>query len=314
MAARASPSAGCPSSTSRAARSPSTTRTGRCHVILNGEIYNFQELRGRAGGTRPSLPHPLRRRDRRPRVRAVGRRRRRRGCAACSRSRSGTRDGQRLLLARDRLGKKPLVYHEAAGRLAFASELQALLRAPGVPRAPDLEAIHDYLTYQYVPHPRTAFAGVRKLPPAHLLVFENGQARLETVLDVDVAAAIGALGRGCRRRGASSAARRRPRPPHERGPAGRVPLRRHRLQRGGGPDVGVRTRQDVLRRVRGGRLLGAALRAAGGHALRHGPSRVRGPADGGGGPADASSSTTASRTPTRPRSPRTTSRRSRPGT
>jgi asparagine synthase (glutamine-hydrolysing) len=86
---------------------------------------------------------------------------------------------QRLLLARDRLGKKPLVYCENAGRLSFASEFQGLLADPQVPRRPDLAAVHHYLTYQYVPAPLTAFDGVRKLPPGHLLVFENGQARVE---------------------------------------------------------------------------------------------------------------------------------------
>src|ERR1700730_6447072 len=58
---------------------------------------------------------------------------------------------QRLLLARDRLGEKPLVYHEGGGGLKFASELQGLLADPAVPRQPDLRALHHYLTYQYVP-------------------------------------------------------------------------------------------------------------------------------------------------------------------
>src|SRR5260221_7596868 len=147
---------------------------GSCHLILNGEIYNHGELR--------------------PELEAAGHRFRTRsdaevvvhgyeqwGDAVVERLRGmfafalWDERRQRLLLARDRLGKKPLVYHEAEGRLEFASELQGLLADSALPRRPDFAALHHYLTYQYVPAPWTAFQGVRKLPPAHLLVFENGR-------------------------------------------------------------------------------------------------------------------------------------------
>ena len=72
---------------------------------------------------------------------------------------------QRLLLARDRVGKKPLYYAEIDGMLLFGSELKCLLQYPRLPRVVDLEAIHHYLTLQYVPDPWTAFKGIRKLPP-----------------------------------------------------------------------------------------------------------------------------------------------------
>jgi asparagine synthase (glutamine-hydrolysing) len=75
-----------------------------------------------------------------------------------------------LLLARDRLGKKPLYYHQlAAGGLVFGSEIKALLQHPAVPRRPDLGAIDQFLSLQYVPTPRTAFEGIRRLPPASWL-------------------------------------------------------------------------------------------------------------------------------------------------
>ena len=74
---------------------------------------------------------------------------------------------RRLVLARDRLGKKPLVYRHEPGRLSFASELKSLLEIPGVPREIDPRRVDEYLTYQYVPHPRTIFRGIRKLPPGH---------------------------------------------------------------------------------------------------------------------------------------------------
>jgi asparagine synthase (glutamine-hydrolysing) len=91
-----------------------------------------------------------------------------------------------LLLARDRLGKKPLVYYAdpRAGGLAFASELHALLAHPSVPRDVDLHAIDDYLTYLYVPSPTTAFRDVKKLPPGHRLVWQNGHATVEPYWNV----------------------------------------------------------------------------------------------------------------------------------
>ncbi|MBN1911144.1 MAG: asparagine synthase (glutamine-hydrolyzing) [Pirellulales bacterium] len=83
-----------------------------------------------------------------------------------------------LLLARDRLGQKPLVYRHEPGRLLFASELKSLLEVPGVPRRIDPQALDEYLAYQYVPHPRTILEGIHKLPPAHWALWRDG--RLET--------------------------------------------------------------------------------------------------------------------------------------
>ena len=83
----------------------------------------------------------------------------------------GLWDGRagRLVLARDRLGKKPLHYTEIGGRLLFASELKALLAHPDVSRDLDLVAVDHYLTFSSVPAPRTLFAGIRKLPAGHVL-------------------------------------------------------------------------------------------------------------------------------------------------
>jgi asparagine synthase (glutamine-hydrolysing) len=82
---------------------------------------------------------------------------------------------RQVLLARDRLGKKPLVYRHEKGRLLWASELKAILQLPGVPRDLDLLALDEYLTYQYVPHPRTIFRGIAKLPPGHYALWRDGQ-------------------------------------------------------------------------------------------------------------------------------------------
>ena len=77
---------------------------------------------------------------------------------------------RRLLLARDRLGQKPLYYFFSNGTLAFASEMQALIHAPGCPRDIRPQSVHDYLTYQYIPAPYTIYRNVWKLPPASRLV------------------------------------------------------------------------------------------------------------------------------------------------
>lgn len=81
----------------------------------------------------------------------------------------------RLILARDRIGKKPLVYRLERDRLVFASELKSLLQFNDVPRELDLVALRQYLTYQYVPYPRTIYRGVAKLPPASYLIWREGE-------------------------------------------------------------------------------------------------------------------------------------------
>ncbi len=78
------------------------------------------------------------------------------------------------LLARDRMGKKPLYYWQRDGALYFASELKALLAIPGFERRLNLEALHHFLSYKHVPHPFTIFNGVRILPPAHQLAYRPG--------------------------------------------------------------------------------------------------------------------------------------------
>lgn len=93
---------------------------------------------------------------------------------------------RRLVLARDRAGKKPLYYFEDAGGFHFASEIKALLTLPNCPRSIDPEAIDLYLTYQSIPGEKTIFAGVKRLPPASLLVWTpSGGAKIETYWQAD---------------------------------------------------------------------------------------------------------------------------------
>jgi len=81
---------------------------------------------------------------------------------------------ERLFLARDRFGEKPLFLCERAGGLYFASEIKALLRVPGVAVAVNLHAVWDYLAYRYAPAPATLFEGIRKLMPGTIGVWEQG--------------------------------------------------------------------------------------------------------------------------------------------
>lgn len=155
-------------------------------TVFNGEIYNFPELRRRL----ESNGHKLRSKgdtevlvhlyeDEGPAMLA-----RLRGMFALA-----IWDARRrtLLLARDRLGQKPLVYRTSADRLTFASELKALLALPerDVPRSVDPFALDQYLTYGYVPQPRTILEGVAKLPPAHYLIWRDGEARVERYWEPD---------------------------------------------------------------------------------------------------------------------------------
>jgi asparagine synthase (glutamine-hydrolysing) len=85
---------------------------------------------------------------------------------------------RRLVLARDRFGKKPLHYWHDGRRLVFGSEIKALLAHPAVPRRLDPAAIPAYLTFGYVPTPGTFYDGIRSVPAGHLLTFDAGGLRI----------------------------------------------------------------------------------------------------------------------------------------
>lgn len=91
---------------------------------------------------------------------------------------------KRLLLARDRIGIKPLYYTQHGGKLVFASEIKAILEDAGVERAVNHQALYDYLGFEFVPSPQTMFAGINKLPAGHLLIFENGQVNVRRYWDL----------------------------------------------------------------------------------------------------------------------------------
>lgn len=91
---------------------------------------------------------------------------------------------RRLLVVRDRLGVKPLFYAQDGERLAFASEMKALLALPGIDRGMDWNAFDAFFTYNYVPAPLTIHRGIRKLEPGHRLICEGGRIRDEQYWDV----------------------------------------------------------------------------------------------------------------------------------
>ena len=158
---------------------PIAGEDGRVVVVQNGEIYNHAELRAeleRAGhvfrtphSDTEVLVHLYE--EHGPRFAE-----RLRGMFAVA-----VWDGERrrLVLARDRFGIKPLYYRDVAGEFAFASELKALRRLPGLSRELDLDALESFLAFNAIHGPRTIFREVRKLPPGHVLVLEDGRTRLE---------------------------------------------------------------------------------------------------------------------------------------
>src|SRR5208283_4194783 len=89
-----------------------------------------------------------------------------------------TESERRLVLARDRMGIKPLYYCQRGEELYFGSELKAILEHPQIPRELDLEGLDAYLGVNYVPGGRTLIAGIRKVPPGNLLEWRRGKVEL----------------------------------------------------------------------------------------------------------------------------------------
>lgn len=153
-------------------------------IVFNGEIYNFQDLRkgleenGHKFYTNTDTEVIIHLYE----ERGTGCLNELRGMFAFA---IWDEKNKRLFLARDRVGKKPLCYMEDNGRFIFASEIKSIIKAGNIPKEVDTEALHYYLTYQYVPYPWTMFRGVRKLPPAHYLVWENGKITIEKYWDLD---------------------------------------------------------------------------------------------------------------------------------
>jgi len=142
-------------------------------IVFNGEIYNFRELKKRL----EDLGHHFRTDcDTEAIIHAYEE-----WGADCPKHLRGMfafaiwdERKQELLLARDRVGKKPLLYSKTAGSFVFGSEFSALLLHPSVGREIDRGAIHDYLSFMCVPAPLTAYRDIRKLEPGHTLTLTRG--------------------------------------------------------------------------------------------------------------------------------------------
>jgi len=147
-------------------------------VVLNGEIYNFAELR-------EDLIQRGHRFQTDSDTEVIVHLWEEQGTACVDQLRGMfafvLHDRRRNVLfgARDRFGQKPLFYHWHNGRFSFASEIKALLKLPHVSRSLDLQALDQFLFYQFVPHPRTLFEGISQLPPAHTFLIEAGELHLQ---------------------------------------------------------------------------------------------------------------------------------------
>lgn len=153
-------------------------------VVLNGEIYNFEELRNdlrkrghrfATDGDTETIVHLYEEHG-----------------VDCVRHLHGMfafalwdRRRQRLLIGRDRVGKKPLFYSMGPSGLSFASELRSLIEDRTISREVDPSAIDCFLAYGYVPAPLSIFGSVSKLPPAHTLVMEGGRVTLDRYWQLD---------------------------------------------------------------------------------------------------------------------------------
>src|ERR1035438_2861013 len=152
-------------------------------IVFNGEIYNFEELNRRY----LSSGHVFRTRSDTETIvhlyEELGE-----ACFAEMRGMFAVAlwdsRRKRLVLARDRLGKKPLFYSWDGRRLLFGSEIKALWKAGGLSQEMDLEALSDYFSYQYVPAPKTIYRSVRKLRPAHYLVVDKSGIRETPYWDI----------------------------------------------------------------------------------------------------------------------------------
>ncbi|UPW01293.1 asparagine synthase (glutamine-hydrolyzing) [Halorussus gelatinilyticus] len=160
---------------SEAGRQPMANDDGTVHVVFNGEIYNYRELRERVdqysfrSETDTEVLLHLYEEYGTDCLQYL------RGMFAFA---IWDESDERLFLARDRLGQKPLFYRDGEDGFWFASSIKAILADDEVTARPDLPAIRSYLNYQYVPTPKTGFQGIEQLSPGeYMIVSESGTTR-----------------------------------------------------------------------------------------------------------------------------------------
>lgn len=157
---------------------PIANEDGNVHVVLNGEIYNHRSLREElksrghqfsSGADTEVIVHLYEEQG-----------------DACVEALEGMfafalwdDRRQRLLLARDPLGQKPLYWAKTGEGLSFASEIKSILASGDVAASLNAESLHHYLSLRFIPTPNTMFEGIQKLPAAHKLIYEDGTLRVE---------------------------------------------------------------------------------------------------------------------------------------
>ena len=156
------------------ANQPMVSADGQVTLVFNGEIYNFHELAAelRVAGVALRTKSDTEVLLELYRLRGPSFVDKMRGMFAFA---IWDAPRRRLMLGRDRLGKKPLFFHLGARGLSFASELRALLADDDIARKPDARALHAYLSLGFVPTAYAAIAGVRKLAPGTIALYENGK-------------------------------------------------------------------------------------------------------------------------------------------
>ena len=166
------------------ARQPMSNEDGSVRMVFNGEIYNYQVLRRRLEGRGHTFATDG---DGEPILHLYedeG--------TECFQHLNGMfaiaiwdANRNRCVLARDRIGQKPLYYSVKNNQLVFGSELKSLAAVDGICEEIDPAAIDEFLTYQYIPHPGTIWKGVRKLAPGHFAIFENGELTVQRYWNFD---------------------------------------------------------------------------------------------------------------------------------
>ena len=162
---------------------PMAGEEGRVSVVFNGEIYNYRELRENLGARGHAFTT-------RSDTEVIVHGYEERGLASV-----GDLEGmfafaiwdapaRTLVLARDRLGIKPLYYAALPDQIVFASELKALVEHPAIDRTLDLTALSRYLAHEYVPAPHSIFRAIRKLAAGHWLTYSDGRVKIEPFWDV----------------------------------------------------------------------------------------------------------------------------------
>lgn len=171
---------------SDAGNQPMTSRSGRFVLIYNGEIYNFEQLRQHLVADGVDFKSHS---DTEVLLALYERE----GTACLNRLNGmfafAVWDNltHTLFLARDRLGKKPLYFYHKDGHFIFASEIKAILSAPGIDTALRPDAMHDFFTYQYVPDPKSIYQHIHKLPPGHWMSVDEHQIKQKQYWDVSFA-------------------------------------------------------------------------------------------------------------------------------